>query len=85
MEGNLPKNLWTYAVMFSVYVRNRRFNKRLGKTPYEALTNKKPDLSKMHNFGSVCYAFVQNPKKLDDRSEKGIFVGYDKASPAYLV
>ena len=28
---------------------------------------------------------VQNPKKLSDRAEKGIFVGYDKRSPAYTV
>jgi hypothetical protein len=39
----------------------------------------------MHVFGSTCYAFVQNAKKLDDRSRKGVFVGYDKDSPAYLV
>jgi hypothetical protein len=39
----------------------------------------------MHAFGSPCYAFIQNPKKLDARSRKGIFVGYDKDSPAYLV
>jgi hypothetical protein len=34
---------------------------------------------------SVIYAFVQNATKLDARSQKGIFVGYDKGSPAYLV
>ena len=28
---------------------------------------------------------MQNTKKLDARSEKGVFVGYDKGSPAYLV
>ena len=28
---------------------------------------------------------VQNTKKLDARSEKGVFVGYYKGSPAYLV
>ena len=39
----------------------------------------------MHLFGSICYAYVQNPKKLDDRGEKGIFVGYNKYSLAYLI
>ena len=38
----------------------------------------------MHAFGSTCYAYVQNAKKLEARS-KGIFVGYDRESPAYLV
>ena len=38
LEANLPKMMWTYAVMASAYIRNRCFNDRLGKTPYEALT-----------------------------------------------
>ena len=54
-------------------------------TPLEAMTDKKPNLAKMHTFGKACFAMVQNPKKLSDRAEKGIFVGYDKRSPAYLV
>ena len=74
LEANLPKFLWTYAVMTAVYIRNRCFNPRLGKTPYEALTRKQPNLNKMHLFGSPCYVYAQNPKKLDARSRKGIFV-----------
>ena len=85
LEAKLPKNLWTYAEMTSVYIRNRCFNTRLGKTPYKALFGKQPNLSNMHVFGSACYAIVQNPKKLNARSQKGIFVGYDKGSPSYLV
>lgn len=48
LEAKPPKNLWTYAVMTSVYIRNRCFNPRLGKTPYEALVGKQPNLSNMH-------------------------------------
>ena len=33
----------------------------------------------------MCYAHVQNTTKLDPRAEKGIFVGYDRSSPAFLV
>ena len=71
--------------MAAAYIRNRCFNARLGKTPYEALTGSKPNLSNMHIFGFTCYAYTQNAKKLDPRSKKVIFVGYDKRSPAYLV
>ena len=85
LEGQLAKELWAYAVMASAYIRNRCYNHRTGNTPYEAMTGHKPDLSKMHIFGTTCYAYVQNKKKLDARSEKGVFVGYDKSSPAYLV
>ena len=85
LEAKLQKSMWPCAVMAAAYIRNRCFNARLGKTPYEALTGSKPNLSKMHIFGCSCYAYTQNAKKLDPRSKKGIFVGYDKRSPAYLV
>jgi hypothetical protein len=39
----------------------------------------------MHTFGSTCFGYVQEKKKLDPRSEKGVFVGYDVSSPAYLM
>ena len=39
----------------------------------------------MNTFGCVWYAYVQNKSKFDARSEKGIFIGYDKNSPAYLI
>ena len=37
----------------------------------------------MHIFGTTCY--VQNKMKLEPHCEKGIFVSYDKQSPAYLI
>ena len=39
----------------------------------------------MSIFGTTCFCYVQNKMKLDPRCEKGIFVGYDKQSPAYLI
>jgi len=33
----------------------------------------------MSVFGSTYFAVVQNKKKLDPRSEQGIFVGYDES------
>jgi len=85
IESQLPKEMWTYAVRVAAYTRNRCYCQRTGKTPYESLTGKKPNISKMSVFGTTCFAYVQNKKKLDPRSEKGIFVGYDTESPAYLV
>lgn len=37
----------------------------------------------MKIFGSECCIYKQDKKKLDSRCEKGIFIGYDKYSPAY--
>ena len=85
LQAGLPKSLWTYAVLASAYTRNRCFNKNIGCTPFQGLTGRKPNISNMRAFGSVCYAKIQNPKKLDDRSEKGFFIGYDRGSPSYLV
>lgn len=85
IESNLPKELWTYAVMTAAVIRNRCFSNRTKQTPYYLLTGKKPNLSRMRLFGSVCYAYKHDKKKLDSRCEKGVFVGYDKNSPSYLV
>ena len=85
VENGLPKTQWIYAVMTSTVVRNRCFNNRLKQTSNYAIPGRKPDLSKMRIFGSVNYAYKQSKKKLDPRCEKGIFVGYDRNSPAYLV
>ena len=49
------------------------------------MTGKKPNIAKIEAFGNTCFALVQSPKKLDNRSEKGVFIGYDRGSPSYLV
>ena len=71
--------------MTATYIRNRCYNNRTKQTPYQVLTHKKPNLSNMAIFGTECYAYTQNKSKLDARCDKGIFLGYDKGSPAYLV
>ena len=85
VETTLPKSLWTYALMNAAHVRNRCLQKRTQQTPYFMLTGRKPDLSILHIFGTICYTYEQNKKKLDDRSKRGLFVGYDRESPSYLV
>ena len=79
LEANLPQFLWTYAIMTATHVRNRCYSKRIKATPYGLLTGFKPDVSKLHIFGTVCYSYVHgNKKKMDARSQAGIFVGFDK-------
>jgi hypothetical protein len=55
--------------MCAVYIRNRVF------------TGHKPNLANMHSFGTICFAYVQEKKKLDARGERGVFIGYDKGYP----
>ncbi|PIK61473.1 hypothetical protein BSL78_01598 [Apostichopus japonicus] len=85
LEADLPKHLWTYAVKTAAYIRNRCFNSRVQKTPYEAFTGIRPNVGNMHIFGSLCYAYTHDTKKLDPKATQGVFVGYDTKSPAYLV
>ena len=61
------------------------FSNRLQETPHFVMTGKRPDISNMRVFGLECYAYQQNKQNLDDRCTKGIFVGYDRGSPVYLV
>lgn len=85
IQADLPKKLWNYAVRNASYTRNRCYNRRTGKTPYEMFTLAKPDISNLHVFGSTCFAYVQNKQKLDPRSEEGLFIGHDSSSPAFLI
>jgi len=85
IDADLPKKLWNYAVRAAAYIRNRCYCSRIKMTAFEMFLGKKPDVSNMHIFGCVCYAYIQNKKKLDARSKQGYFVGYDPYSPAYLV
>jgi len=85
MQANIAKELWPYAVLTAAYIRNRCYSDRLEQTPFFALTGRKPNLSNMRVFGCECYAYNQTKGKLDPRCTKGIFLGYDKGSPAYLV
>uniref|UniRef100_A0A1A8B2B7 Retrovirus-related Pol poly from transposon TNT 1-94 n=1 Tax=Nothobranchius furzeri TaxID=105023 RepID=A0A1A8B2B7_NOTFU len=85
IESGLPKYLWTYAIQTAAVIRNRCFSRRTEQTPYFLLTGCKPNISTMQKFGCACFAYRQNKTKLDSRCTKGIFIGYDKYSPAYLI
>ncbi|GKA91914.1 retrovirus-related pol polyprotein from transposon TNT 1-94 [Tanacetum coccineum] len=51
---------------------------RHGKTPYELLHDKLPDLSFFHVFGALCYPTndSENLGKLQPKADIGIFIGY---------
>ena len=86
LKSKLRKSMWIYAIMTSVYVRNRCYCNRTGQTPHYLMTGKVPDLSSMHEFGSKCFAYDHGQKgKLDARNNEAIFVGMAKRSPAYMV
>jgi len=86
MFGDLPRFLWGEAVNTIIYILNRCPTKLVeGKTPYEAWTGKKPNIFHFRIFGCDSYAFFvpTKRKKLDKRSEKCIFMGYENQQKGY--
>ena len=64
-----------------VYLLNRSPTKAVwSRTPYEAWHGSKPDVSHLKVFGCIAYAHInlENRQKLDDKSEKCIFIGYSE-------
>ncbi|KAM1171417.1 hypothetical protein ACFX2G_022142 [Malus domestica] len=82
----LPKELWAEVVSCNVYLSNRSPTRSVwGKTPQEAWSGRKSGISHLRVFGSIAHVYVPDERrtKLDDKSEKFIFIGYDTNSKGY--
>ncbi|GKA98145.1 retrovirus-related pol polyprotein from transposon TNT 1-94 [Tanacetum coccineum] len=76
---NTPLLLWAEAVATACYTLNRSLVHTLhGKTYYELLKGKKPNLLYFRVFGSLCYPTndYDDVGKLKAKADIGIFVGY---------
>nr|GEW25780.1 retrovirus-related Pol polyprotein from transposon TNT 1-94 [Tanacetum cinerariifolium] len=83
-----PLFLWAEAVATTCYTQNRSIIRlRHGKTPYELLHNKLPDLSILHVFGVLCYPTnnSNNLGKLQPKADIGIFIGYAPRKKAFRI
>ncbi|GJY79151.1 retrovirus-related pol polyprotein from transposon TNT 1-94 [Tanacetum coccineum] len=80
--------LWAKAINTACYTQNRSLIRlRYNKTPYELMHDKKPDLSFLHVFGSLCYPTNDSEDlgKLNAKADIGIFVGYAPAKKAFRI
>jgi transposase InsO family protein len=85
-EKGLPKQFWAEAMACSSCLLNRCPTKSVkNMTPQEAWSGYKPSVAHLRIFGCVAYSQVPESKrkKLDDRGEKCIFLGYSEESKAY--
>ncbi|GJS42813.1 putative ribonuclease H-like domain-containing protein [Tanacetum coccineum] len=83
-----PLFLWADAVATACYTQNRFVIRlRHGKTPYELLHDKLPDLSFFHVFGALCYPTndSENLGKLQPKADIGIFIGYAPTKKAFQI
>ncbi len=81
-SAKLPIRLWGEAIMTVTYLKNRSPITALDNiTLYEAWHGKKPDLSYLHTFECIAYHHVKGARrKLDDKSLKCQFLGYEEAN-----
>ena len=82
----MPKEFRAEAVQCTIYVQNRCPHTKLDyQTPQEAWSEQKPTISHLKVFGSVTYAHVpdQRRTKLEDKSKRYIFIGYDEKTKGY--
>nr|GEW04108.1 hypothetical protein [Tanacetum cinerariifolium] len=76
------------AVVTACFTQNRSIIRlRYGKTPYELLHYKLPDLSFFHVFGALCYPTndSENLGKLQPKADIGIFIGYAPTKKAFRI
>ncbi|GKC90031.1 retrovirus-related pol polyprotein from transposon TNT 1-94 [Tanacetum coccineum] len=83
-----PLFLWAKAINTACYTQNRSLIRlRYNKTPYELLHDKKPYLSFLYVFSSLCYPTNDSDDlgKLNAKADIGIFVGYAPAKKAFRI
>lgn len=75
-------------VRHSTCLINRLATRSLdGRTRYEMLLLRKPNISHLKVFGCVCYTITETPgrKKLDDRTRMLVHLGTEPGSKAYML
>nr|GFA51221.1 hypothetical protein [Tanacetum cinerariifolium] len=83
-----PLFLWAEAMATACFTQNRSIIRlRHGKTPYELMHDKQPDLSYFHVFGALCYPTNdgENVGKLQPKADIGIFIGYAPTKKAFRI
>lgn len=76
--SNLPVELWPEAVATPLYLKNRLPNAHSALTPLERLTNVKPNVKNLHEFGPPVNIIVNDQylTKWDARTSEGFLVGF---------
>ncbi|KAL8118401.1 hypothetical protein AgCh_016070 [Apium graveolens] len=87
-EAKLPTYFWADAVQTACFTQNATLINKHGKTPYEMVKKKKPNLKYFHVFGCKCFVLKTHPEQLskfDLKADEGIFVGYPLSTKAFRV
>ncbi|KAL8124629.1 hypothetical protein AgCh_012324 [Apium graveolens] len=63
-EVKLPTYFWAEAVQTACFTQNATLINKHGKTPYEMVKKKKPNLKYFHVFGCKCFVLKTHPEQL---------------------
>nr|GFC84295.1 retrovirus-related Pol polyprotein from transposon TNT 1-94 [Tanacetum cinerariifolium] len=88
IHAQSPLFLWAEVVATACFTQNRSIIRlRYGKTPYELLHSKLPELSFFYVFGALCYPTndSENLGKLQPKADIGIFIGYAPKKKSFRI
>jgi hypothetical protein len=86
VEARLPRYLWTEAVNTANYIVNLSpTSANLGMTPEQRYSGKTPTVTHLKVFGNITFVHIPktNRKKLETKTMRCIFLGYDTESKVY--
>jgi hypothetical protein len=85
---HLPYHFWAEAMNTTCYIHNRvTLRKGTSSTLYELWKDRKPTVKHFHVFGNKCYILAdrEQRRKMDLKSDEGIFLGYSTNNRVYRV
>ena len=88
IQAKLSKKYWVRALDTATHIRNLTVsaNSNEGKSPFELFTGKTARRNHLRVFGCTAYLKRKvNLRKLDSRSVKAKFIGYENNSTAYIL
>jgi hypothetical protein len=87
MESCIPQSWWEFSVEHAMNCYNKTLVSRLKwRTPFEALTGDKPDISNMRVFGCGAYVFIpptRRHNKLSPKLELMTYLGEVESTKGY--
>ena len=87
-DSELPKRFWAKALSTATCLRSGSpTNAVQDRTPYEAWTGNKPNVSHLKIFGYGTYTHVPKDErgKLDSKTRRSIFLGYGQGVKGYCL
>jgi hypothetical protein len=85
--AKLPRYLWSFAIRWSIYMKNRTTRSAADqtKTLHEMMMKEKPDFTNIPIFGEHCWVKVEAETKMDRRAEHVRWLGFSTESKGSIV